>query len=310
MTDLQSIQEQQESLGRLDEACDFPKVVLLDTISYCNLLCSMCCHKEMLRKKGLMSWELFTRLIDEIAEKRPDARVWLVFFGEALIRKRRKPTIFDMIRYAKSKGLSDVVLNSNANLLDASAAQELIDSGLDALYVGIDAASPETYARVRVGGKYQRVVDNVLRLVELQRTQGRPRPQVHVQFVEMDENQHEKQRFIDFWKDQGVVVKIRPKVSWAGKVEAPNLRPNDAERWPCYWAMQTMSITDQGKVVTCAVDLDAGYVAADAREHSLEAIWKGPLAELRSNHLQRRFEELPALCRDCRDWQSARADFY
>jgi len=67
-----------------------------------------------------------------------------------------------MIAYAKRKGLTDVVLNSNANLLDESAAKGLINSGLDALYVGIDAFTPHTYSKLRVGGNFEKTVQNVI----------------------------------------------------------------------------------------------------------------------------------------------------
>ena len=53
------ILEIQKKQGRLEDAGDFPKVVLIDTISYCNLKCSMCVHKEMKRKKGIMLMEPF-----------------------------------------------------------------------------------------------------------------------------------------------------------------------------------------------------------------------------------------------------------
>ena len=193
-----------------------------------------------------MSWELFAKIVDEIAIEQPDARVWMVFFGEALILRKRKPTIFDKIRYGKDRGLTDVVLNSNANLLDEQAARDIIDCGLDALYIGIDANSPETYAKVRVGGNFEKVVSNVRRLVRLKEELKSQTPEVYVQFVEMDANSQEKEGFIRYWTDQGVKVKIRPKVSWAGAIDAPNLVLGDADRWPCYWAMRSMSITDQG----------------------------------------------------------------
>jgi radical SAM protein with 4Fe4S-binding SPASM domain len=296
--------------GRLQESIDFPKVVLIDTISFCNLRCSMCVHKNMQRKKGIMPWQLYTKIIDEIAANDKTVRVWLVFFGEALILKRRKPTIFDMIRYAKDKGLNDVVLNSNANLLDAEAARELIDARLDAIYIGLDSFSEETYSKIRVGGNYKQTVENVLGLIRLQKELKKLTPKVFVQFVEMDVNKHEKENFIKFWSDNGATVKIRPKVSWAGAIEAPNLVMGNDERWPCYWAMRTMSITDQGKVVTCAVDLDARFVAGEITKQTLKEIWNGKLHELRELHKSCRFEELPSNCRDCRDWQSARADYY
>lgn len=301
---------EQISSGRLEDAGDFPKVVLIDTISYCNLRCSMCVHKEMRRKKGVMPWNLFTKIIDEIAETNKDVRVWMVFFGEALILKRKKPTIFEMIAHAKSRGLKDVVLNSNGNLLDNEAARGLIESGLDAIYIGIDAFKPETYAKVRVGGNYKKTVDNVINLINLKKQMNSEHPVVHAQFVEMDINKDEKKDFIEFWKAYGAIAKIRPKVSWAGKIESPNLILGNQDRWPCHWAMQTMSITDSGKVVTCAVDLDACFIAGDINNQSLKEVWKGRLKELRQLHISGRYDELPENCRDCRDWQSARADYF
>jgi radical SAM protein with 4Fe4S-binding SPASM domain len=257
-----------------------------------------------------MPWDLFTKCVDEIAATDKNVRVWMVFFGEPLVRRRYKPTIFDMIRYAKGRGLTDVVLNSNANLLDERTSRDLIDSGLDALYIGIDAYSPETYDVVRVGGDYETVVNNVLTLLRLKGETGASNPDVFTQFVEMEENAHEKDAFIAYWTAAGAKVKIRPKVSWAGKVSAPNLRLGDDERWPCYWAMKSMSITDRGKVVTCAVDLDARFVAGDVNVQSMRDVWTGPLRQLRSAHERRAFETLPPHCRDCRDWQAASADFY
>lgn len=302
--------EVQEEQGRLKEAGDFPKVVLIDTISFCNLKCSMCVHKEMKRKKGIIPWDLFTKIIDEIAEIDKSVRVWMVFFGEALILKRKKPSIFDMIAYAKSRGLTDVVLNSNAILLDESAAKGLICSGLDAIYIGIDAFQPDTYAKVRVGGIYENAVQNTIQLIKLKELMNSEKPGVFVQFVEMDINQNEKEDFIHFWNQQGATVKIRPKVSWAGLIDAPNLVLDHEKRWPCHWAMRTMSITDTGKVVTCAVDLDAKFIAGDINRESLKEVWNGKLKELRQCHISKRFHALPDNCRNCKDWQAARSDYY
>jgi radical SAM protein with 4Fe4S-binding SPASM domain len=306
----ESIFEQQLRKGRIEEAIDFPRVVLIDTISFCNLKCTMCVHKDMNRKKGIMPWNLYIKIINEIAENDKNIRVWLVFFGESLILKSRKPSIFDMITYAKNKGLTDVVINSNANLLDEKTAKGLIDSCLDAIYIGIDAIKPETYSKIRVGGNYERTVNNVINLINLKKSTCSKKPDVYVQFVEMDTNKGEKEEFIKFWNSQGATVKIRPMVSWGGLINSPNLILGNDERWPCYWAMQTMSITNTGKVVTCAVDLDAQFIAGDINECSIKDIWNGKLKELRKLHTLRQFEDLPDNCKNCRDWQSARAVYY
>ncbi len=92
--------------------------------------------------------------------------------------------------------------------------QEQISKGLDAMYVGIDAAAPETYQKIRVGGTFSRAVRNVLRYRDLLRQYGNGKQKLFVQFVISDINGHEADDFKTFWKNEGVNVKIRPKVSW------------------------------------------------------------------------------------------------
>ncbi|MFH1453384.1 MAG: radical SAM protein [Armatimonadota bacterium] len=293
---------------RIKDAGNFPKVVLIDTTSFCDLKCSMCGHKDMKRKRGNMERALFEKIIDEIAENNKDARVWMVFFGEALILKKKD--LFPRIKYAKNKGLTDVVLNSNANLLDEEAARGLIESGLDAIYIGIDAFKESTYNKLRVGGNYDKVVKNVTRLLELKKELNSKKPEVFVQFVEMDDNKDEIEGFINFWTSYGATAKIRPKVSWAGLVDAPNLKLTVEDRYPCHWVMQTMSVADDGRVVLCAVDVDARFVAGDIKKESLKDVWNGSLKEIRDMHKNGQFDKLPDPCRDCGDWQAVKAEFH
>jgi len=84
-----NIYQKQLEQGRIKESGEFPNVVLIDTIRYCNLKCSMCVHKEMKRKKGIMPWNIFTKIIEEVAEVDKNIRVWMVFCGETLLMKRK-----------------------------------------------------------------------------------------------------------------------------------------------------------------------------------------------------------------------------
>ncbi len=279
----------------------FPKTVLVDTVSFCNLKCSMCSHKDTKRKKGRMEWSLFTKIIDEIASESPATRVWLVFFGEALILKNTNPSIFDMIKYAKSAGLKNVVLNSNGCLLDRESSQKLIAAGLDAIYIGIDAFCEETYNQLRVGGNYNQTVQNVLDLIEVKNEMKARKFRIHVQFVELAINKGQKDDFTQYWLSQGVDVKIRKELSWSGLVA--NKKQGDFnERRPCYWIMDTMSITDIGDVVTCAADPEGRFIAGNINSQSLKDVWQGKLGDLRKLHNDHEWEKLPFPCSECRDW--------
>ncbi len=299
------VSEQRMSEQRWTDAGAFPKVVLLDTTSFCNLKCSMCASKSMTRLRGRMSMELFRKLVDEIADADRTVRLWMVFFGEALILRYR---LMWQILYAKRQGLSDIVLNSNGNLLDKEMAVALVESGLDAIYIGIDAFSRETYNILRVGGDYDRVVGNVNTLLDLKQKMGAATPRVFVQFVEMGENQHEVEGFKHYWTGQGAEVKIRPKVTWASAVEP--WKVSQEERHPCYWAMKTLNVCWDGRVVLCSVDYDAQYVAGDVNKTSIRDVWNGPLKEMREAHLSKDYVKLPRFCQACTDWQMARAEYY
>lgn len=287
----------------------FPKVVLIDNTSACNLRCSMCDHPNIrkYRKIQTMSMELYKRIIDEISIEDPTVRVWEIFFGDPFMCKDMPKRI----EYAKNKGLTDVVLNTNGVLMAPDKSRAYIETGLDAIYVGIDAATEETYNKIRVGGDFKKTVDNILAYRDLLVSHGRPEQKLFVQFVVSEYNEDETDAFKSFWTMNGVNTKIRPKVSWAGLVEANNLQSNDAVlRRPCYWLMQTANICADGRVPMCSVDLHCRVPSGDMTKNSLKEIWQeGILAEYRKAQAESRFEDLPTMCRNCADWQSAYSDY-
>lgn len=297
-----------EKADRTREAVHFPEVILIDNCSACNLRCSMCDHRNIkkYRKIKIMDSGLYRKIINEIAIENPRARVWMIFFGEPCLC-RDMP---ERIHYAKEKGLTDVVLNSNGTLLDREKASAYIASGLDALYVGIDAASEETYRKIRVGGRFRDTVENVLTYRDLLAAQGRDGQQLFVQFVVSEINEKELENFKAFWLREGVHVKIRPKVSWGGLVEANNLRSNEqVRRKPCYWLMRTLNICSDGRVALCSVDVHCREECGNVTGETLKALWKGRLKVLRAHHANGQYEQLPPLCRNCPDWQSGYAEF-
>jgi radical SAM protein with 4Fe4S-binding SPASM domain len=294
--------------NRIQEATGFPRVILIDNSNACNLRCSMCDHKNMkeYRKVQVMDFGLYKKLIDEIGVENPNARVWEIFFGEPFMCRDMPKRI----RYAKEKGLKDVVLNSNGVLMSREKAQAVIEAGLDAMYVGIDASTEETYEEIRVGGSFKKAVDNVIQYRDLLRDYGNGHQKLFVQFVVSDINEHEVKDFKAFWKEKDVNVKIRPKVSWAGLVEATNLAGNEeVSRKPCYWLMQTINICADGQVALCSVDVHCRVRCGDVNTHTIKEIWQGALKEYRSMHKNGQFNQLPDMCRRCSDWQSGYAEF-
>lgn len=288
---------------------EFPNVVLIDNLNACNLRCAMCDHKNMKKYRLIekMDINLYFKIIDEIAVHNPIARVWEIFFGDPFICN-------DMavrVKYAKDKGLNDVVLNTNGVLMTPEKSIPLIQAGLDAIYVGIDAVLEETYNQIRIGGNFQKVVENVLSYRDLLSIYGNRGQKIFVQFVVSDINEKEVEHFKQFWMKEGVNVKIRPKVSWAGLVEATNLSDNkDVIRKPCYWLVKAINICADGEVCLCSVDVHCRVKCGNVKNKTIKEVWAGQLKQYRDMHRDGRFDELPEICRNCADWQSTYAEFF
>ena len=298
-----------QKVTRTTESVAFPEVILIDNFNGCNLTCSMCDHRNIRKYRPIrkMDFVLYRKIIDEIAPVNPRARVWEIFFGDPFLL-RDMP---ERIRYAKDRGLENVLLNTNGVLMSPDKAKAVIEAGLDAMYVGIDAVNEETYNKIRIGGDYRRAVDNVLRYQELLKSCGRDGQQLFVQFVVSDINEDQTGEFRDFWTSKGIKVKIRPKVSWAGLVEAHNLRRNEEiERKPCYWLMRTINICADGEVCLCSVDVHCKVKCGSVQHKTIKELWNGKLGEYRAMHREGRFDELPGMCRNCADWQSTYAEYY
>ncbi len=155
--------------GRLAET--EPVCLYLETTNRCNLLCTTCPRTyETLEPPGDMSWDLFTRIVDQLPQI---ARVVLHGVGEPMM-VRALPR---MIRYLKDRG-TYVLFNTNGTLLSERKGRELIDSGLDELRVSLDAAEPDAFRLVRGRDLFLRIVRNVRAFRALQRALAAEKPLV------------------------------------------------------------------------------------------------------------------------------------
>lgn len=279
---------------------EFPRQIIIETTAYCNQKCIHCAHKTLQRKKGNMDMLLYKKIIDEIAQEAPGTETWMTYYGEALMLKYK---LFYMLWYAKQKGLTNVVLNSNAMLLDHDMAEMIIDSGLDRFIISMDGFTKETYEKVRVGGNYDEVMANCLHFIDLLKSRGCTKPSFEMQFSILEENEHELDAFNDFWVLKGVNVKNRPKASWTGRIEAKNLDPNK-ERVPCKWGLNHAGILWDGQLVACGVDSEGLFNAGNLQDASLKTLWNTTHKKFREIHLERRWSDLPDVCAGCLDWQT------
>ena len=262
----------------------------------------MCYQPTMTRVKGVMPLALWQKCADEIVRISPRTECWFSFCGEPLLQP---DLLIECLRYGKEIGLQSLNVNSNGMLLTPPVADRLLDSGADLIVFGIDGFTKPTYEGIRIGGTREIVYDNVEYLLE-QRSQRQTGPEIQVQFIEMDENAAELDEYKQYWLARGAVVKVRNMLSWGGKFDTPlNIPPED--RIPCPWALTMMHVFWDGGVPRCPGDGNGEEAVGNAWNHSLTELW-GRLGVYRQLHLQRRFDELPERCHDCKDWMTGAAE--
>ena len=169
----------------------------LEVTNRCNLLCETCPRTfEELEPPADMSWELFTRIVDQVPNV---ARVVMHGVGEPMLVKN----LPDMIRYLKARG-TYVLFNTNGTLMQPKRFQELIDTGLDELRVSLDAADRESYAKIRGKDFFNRIVRDVGKFIAYQKQVGATTPRVSLWLTGLKETVDQLPEFVRLAAQMGV----------------------------------------------------------------------------------------------------------
>jgi len=176
--------------------------------------------------------------------------------------------------------------------------------------ISLDAFTPETYAKVRVGGDLHVTQANVLRLIDWGR-ESDSKTKVVVSYVEQPQNKHETKDFEQYWKGKGAdYVVIRRLHSAAGAV--PEIadrmhRGTDSEsRRPCVYPWERVVLNPKGMLSFCPAEWEYKGEYADFTQTSIKDAWQGVFMEsLRQAHLGNDFS-CHAFCGQCPDWRQTR----
>jgi len=283
---------------------EFPQYVIVEPTNHCNLKCIMCPHDVMPREKGFMDFELFQKIVDEIAEKSPKTKLWPAVMGEPLIAGDR---LKRMISYAVERGV-DVVLNTNGTLLSDEWIDYITHSGIKEVILGIDGFTKETYEKIRVNGNHERMQQFLIKLIKSCRDVDEA-PSVILQYIVMKENEHEVEDFKDYWLKQGAVVKVRLKQGWGDHISNELPYHHEDRSFPCPWLIRNLIVLWDGTVCQCDADCcEARAQVGNLRDSSIQEIWLGELKQRRMRHWQGDFSN--ALCLRCDDWQVGLSEFF
>lgn len=269
-----------------DRAPRLPEIVQIESTNICNARCVFCPRDQMHRRQGVMDDALFRKVVDDCAAL-GIRHVRLHNYGEPFVDRH----LTDKVAYAKRKGIAEVGVISNGSLIDEQVARGVIEAGLDAINISVDASGREVFERTRVGLNYDKVIANIERLVRIRAELGRTHPRLILSFVRQD-NSDEERAFIEHWRAIADKIHITDLHNWAGTLN----RESDV-RFPCYRQWLTFTVLWDGRVSLCCADFDGRVVLGDMRTSSIREVWESEAyRQVRRDHLD---TGGPDICRAC-----------
>ena len=186
---------------RLDEGTNFVRMhrpvthlnkVYIEPTVACNLDCITCFRNAWDQPIGRMTEETFESILSGLKQMDPIPSVYFGGIGEPLFHQK---TIEWIRRIKKELGVKVEVI-TNGTILTEKKTRELIDSGLDTLWVSLDGATPEGFADVRLGAEFPVIIKNLRRLFEMRGPGHFPKPEIGVAFVAMKRNINDLSKII------------------------------------------------------------------------------------------------------------------
>lgn len=275
----------------------------IEPTSHCNIACQMCPTPDFTRDmKGYMTMELFRHIIDQVAPFMNE--VYLFHRGESLLN----PNLPDFVAYAKRRGIH-TKLNTNATMLNEQRSRALLEAGLDLISFSIDGYSKEVYELIRRKAKWDKVIPNVRRFLEL-KAEGGYKTLVQMEVIEFAHLYESRQAFEQardaFWRlfepyrwDKRIARTLH---NVGGNVELDPGAGYHIGRdtyQPCSYPWYALAILWNGKVHPCPRDFMGRMPIGDVRSEHILDIWNGDrMREIRDGVVRRDFrnQEVCARC--------------
>ncbi len=170
-----------------------PSRLYIECTAACNISCAQaCCAPETgitrTRTAGMLDFAVFQRVIDEAGPSL--ARVDFFNYGEAFLHKRA----IEMCEYIKAR-FPHIYLYTSTNGLafTEEQARRLARSGIDEVTFSIDGATPESYAKYRQRGDFDKAIRNLTAAADEKRTGARDLPFINWRYILFNHNDSDEE---------------------------------------------------------------------------------------------------------------------
>jgi radical SAM protein with 4Fe4S-binding SPASM domain len=158
----------------------------------------MCEHSYWKEKNQNMSYDNFVKILNQFPRLK---WIGLTGIGESYLN----PDFPKMLEVCKKRGIY-IENFDNFVLLNEERARQLVELSVDKIYVSLDAATKETYEKIRVGAKWETVINNIKTLDRLKKEHNAHWPELWFHFIVSKDNVHELELYLDMINDMKVDV--------------------------------------------------------------------------------------------------------
>jgi MoaA/NifB/PqqE/SkfB family radical SAM enzyme len=170
----------------------YPSYIEVEVTTRCNLKCIMCEHTYWSEPPKDMTLEEFKGIIDQF----PNLKwIGLTGIGESFMNK----DFLKMLEYVKSKDII-VELYDTFYFIDEETAAKLLEYGVDRILISLDAATKETYEKIRVNSDFDRVTSNLVNLFKMKKEKGAYFPKMAFHYIVNRHNLAEIPLYLDYIK--------------------------------------------------------------------------------------------------------------
>ncbi len=171
---------------RFPQSAPYPKEIEIEITTRCYMKCIMCENtywKDENYRRQDMSFEQFKFIISQFPHLR---YINVTGEGTGFLNK----DFFKMLDYLNKKNVNTMFVES-FDLFKEKYIKKIIDLDVERIEVSIDAACKDTYEKIRVGAKWDRVMKNLKKMREMKIRYNTPFPYIFFRFIAMKNNVHE-----------------------------------------------------------------------------------------------------------------------
>ena len=290
-----------------------PLNVGIELTNICNAKCSFCGYGKSIengddvdpRRKGTAKNVVFEKLIQLYSKAGGGVLSFGAILGEPTADKRW----LTLIKRAREfNNINGVTLYTNAILMDNFGYDNIIKSGITVLNISTSIGNTDTYKRIYGTNDYNRVVNNIIGLLESNKMHGNA---INISLLLRVDKPYDALYSSNDYKKIAKLIgdkKISILEKWdnyRGSVTVSHLpyghklnKNTEEKKLPCYALYRKLQILYDGTIQGCSCRIEPELFCGNIKEYNtIEQAYRDPkLESIRNNWMD---GDVPGCCQEC-----------